>query len=218
MGGVVERLLTLNLRKLGTMCQALFCLIYINRKEVICIEIWKDIDGYEGYYQVSNLGRIRSLDRIIIGKNGRPQTKVGSIMSDRLNSRINRREIGLRKNDKRKAFKVYRLVAMAFVENEDPINNTTVNHIDGDTNNNVSSNLEWCSYSKNLQHSYDKLNRPTNKPKGKRKCHVYDKLLNTNNVYSSIMETAREIKISETQIRRISNKECVNERYEISID
>lgn len=185
---------------------------------MIYIEIWKDIEGYEGYYQVSNLGRIRSLDRTIVGKNGRKQTKFGAIMSDRLNSRINRREIGLRKNDIRKAFKVYRLVALAFVENKDPINNTTVNHIDGNTNNNIASNLEWCSYSENLQHSYDKLNRPTNKSKGKRNCYVYDKLLKTNNIYSSIMETAREINISETQIRRISNKECVNKRYEISID
>ena len=182
------------------------------------MEIWKDIKGYEGYYQISNLGRVRSLDRVIICKNGKTQTKSGGIVADRLNTRLGRREVYLNKNGYRKAFKVYRLVALEFIENDDPINRTTVNHIDGNTNNNIVTNLEWCSYSENLKHAYDKLNRPINRAGRKRKCHVYDKILKTNNEYSSIMETAREIKVSETQIRRIANKECVNERYEISID
>lgn len=182
------------------------------------MEIWKDIDSYEGYYQVSNLGRIRSLDRVVSCKNGRTQTKRGSIVVDRLNTRLGRREIYLNKNGHRKAFKVYRLVAKEFIVNDDPINKTTVNHIDGDANNNIASNLEWCSYSENLKHAYDKLNRPVNKAGKKRQCSVYDKLSKTNKIYSSIMETARKIKVSETQIKRIANKECVNERYEISID
>ena len=182
------------------------------------MEIWKDIEGYEGYYQVSNLARVRSLDRVIVYKNGRTKTMRGAIVKDRLNTRLGRREIHLSKNGFRKAFKVYRLVAKEFIINDDPINKTTVNHIDGNADNNIATNLEWCSYSKNLKHSYDYLNRPVNKTGKKRVCYVYDKQLKTNEKYFSIMETAREIKISETQIRRIANKECVNERYEISID
>lgn len=181
-------------------------------------EIWKDIDEYEGYYQVSNLGNIRSLDRLVLSKNGVKQTKYGTMIKSSINPKTLRNEIGLTKNNKRKIFKVYRLVAMAFIENPNPTVNTTVNHIDGDVNNNSSYNLEWCSYSENLKHSYDNLNRPINKSKGKRKCNVYDKLSKENYVYASIMETSRNIGISETQIRRISDKECINKRYEISID
>lgn len=201
------------------MCQVLFCFNLYKIKKVIYIEIWKDISGYEGYYQISNLGNIRSLDRIITGKNGKKQTKQGVIMKDRMNTRLGRREIYLCKDGHRRAFKVYRLVALEFIYNDDPINKTTVNHIDGNIDNNISDNLEWASYSENLQHAYDKLNRVVNRSSGKkRKCYVYYKLFGTSNVYSSIMEAARNINVSETQIRRISNGECINYKYEITID
>lgn len=95
-------------------------------------EVWKDIMGYEGYYEVSNKGRIRNF-----------VTK--EFVKAYLNKRLNRYEVHLHKNGKRKCHKRYRLVAHAFCEGFDPDLRSTVNHKDGDTTNDVAENLEWAS-------------------------------------------------------------------------
>ena len=182
------------------------------------MEIWKDINGYEGYYQVSNMGNFKSVDRCVLHKNNRRHHIKGINLRATFNNRIQRYEISLSKEGKRKVYKTYRLVAEMFVENSDPIHKTVVNHIDGNTHNNISTNLEWVTHSENLQHSYDVLHRVVNKPyRGKRKCRVYDKINNTLTEYASIMEASRNIQISETQIRRVSDKECINDRFDIEI-
>ena len=100
-------------------------------------EIWKDIEGYEGLYQVSNLGRVQSL----YGK-GRILKQSNSTVYP---------HVSLSKNGQSTTFSVHRLVGLAFVPN--PENKPEINHKDGDKNNNVASNLEWITASENQKHS-----------------------------------------------------------------
>ena len=99
-------------------------------------EEWKDIEGYENKYQVSNLGRVKSL-------------KSNIIMKQNLNKKYNRYSIMLWKNGKSKRFWVVRLVAKAFVFNPNPDIFTQVNHKDENKTNNNSDNLEWCTVAYN---------------------------------------------------------------------
>ena len=115
-------------------------------------EIYVDISGYEEYYQVSNYGNVRSLDRVIKEKTGKTQTIKGRVLKQRTNPG-GYCYIGLRKNGTKATFAIHQLVAQAFIPNPD--NKRTVNHISGiKTDNNV-NNLEWATYSENLSHAYD---------------------------------------------------------------
>lgn len=107
-------------------------------------EIWKDIGGYEGLYQVSNLGRVRSLDRMVGDRWGGKRLYKGKIMKTPLNS-DGYCCVDLCKENKRKTYRVNRLVAIAFIKNDDPINKIFVNHKDEDRANNYANNLEWCT-------------------------------------------------------------------------
>lgn len=104
-------------------------------------EIWKPIEGYEGLYEVSNLGRVRSLNYNHTGK--------VKILSLRVN-KYGYIQVGLYNNGKRKFYGVHRLVAQAFIPNQD--NKTEVNHIDEDKTNNIVTNLEWCTASYNINY------------------------------------------------------------------
>ena len=106
---------------------------------MIKIEEWKDIQGFEGWYQISNYGNIKSLDRISPGKNNSVRHLKGAFM--KLNIDTNGYYIiCLHKNKIRYDFKVHRLVAQTFIPNPD--NLPEVNHIDGDKLNNHVDNLE----------------------------------------------------------------------------
>lgn len=105
------------------------------------MEIWKDIVGYEGLYQVSSLGRIKSLN-----------WKRETILKEAINQWGHKR-ICLSKNNKRMNFFVHRLVAEAFVSN--PKRLPCINHIDGEPTNNHVLNLEWCDQKHNVNHAYD---------------------------------------------------------------
>ena len=112
-------------------------------------EIWKDIKDYEGLYQVSNYGRIKSLKRII--KMGNHSClKQEKILA--LNERGKYLAVKLQKEKHKKNYPVHRLVAMAFIQN--PNNLPVINHIDGNKLNNRVENLEWCTPSQNLKHAY----------------------------------------------------------------
>ena len=102
-------------------------------------EIWKDIEGYEGRYQVSNTGKVKSL-------------RAKLVMKQKTNN-CGYSEISLCVSQKRKSFLVHRLVALAFLPNYD--NKKQVNHIDGNKKNNHTENLEWCTASGNMRHSLD---------------------------------------------------------------
>ena len=109
-------------------------------------EIWKDINGYEGIYQVSNKGRVRSLNKACMDSIGRLNTKRGKIMAQRING-CGYHQVNLVRNGKRKTFLVHRIMAEAFIPN--PGNLPCINHKDENRNNNDLSNLEWCTYQHN---------------------------------------------------------------------
>ena len=104
-------------------------------------EIWKDKKDYEGHYQVSNLGRAKSLDRYIKGKGHSLQFKKGRILKPMKDSN-GYLKVRLCNGEKSKTFNLHRLVAEAFIPN--PNNYKEVNHKDENKTNNVVTNLEWC--------------------------------------------------------------------------
>lgn len=107
-------------------------------------EIWKDILGYEGLYQVSNLGRIKSLARLKSRYNAPEQIRSQG-------NKNGYKIIQLSKNDKKKTFKVHRLVALMFILNPD--GKPHVNHINNIRYDNRVDNLEWVTNKENLEHA-----------------------------------------------------------------
>lgn len=109
-------------------------------------EIWKDVQGYEGQYQVSNLGRVKSLKRKL--DNGRSVSEKILNSSSKKKTQDGYLMVALAG----RTFRVNRLVATAFIPNPD--NKSVVNHIDGNKENNKADNLEWTTVSENMLHAY----------------------------------------------------------------
>mgnify|MGYP003860008341 CR=1 FL=1 len=134
------------------------------------IEVGRDIPEYEGRYQASTFGRIKSLSK----KVGRPDSKNKLINRRRdiimcsklnLNNKKSYHRVNLGRDN---TFLVHRLVAQTFIPN--PENKPCINHLDGNKNNNHINNLEWCTYYENNQHAYRLgLNKLQNLIYGKRK-------------------------------------------------
>lgn len=118
-------------------------------------EIWKDIEGYDGYYQISNLGRVKSLGRLMW------RGYVYRMSKDKIRkikvNRIGYIRLKLWLEGKFKTFSVHRLVALNFIDN--PNKKSVVNHIDSIRFNNNVKNLEWVSCLENICHG--KINRKT---------------------------------------------------------
>ena len=111
------------------------------------MEEWRDIEGYEGLYQVSNLGRVKSLNRFIYKNNGTIQPLKGKIcaMCPDNNNYI---KVSLCKNGKYALKLVHRLVAIAFIPN--PENKPEIDHINTDRKDNRVENLRWCTHKENV--------------------------------------------------------------------
>lgn len=106
------------------------------------MEIWKDIIGYEGLYQVSDIGNVRSL-------NWRNTQQVKNLYLKSHNKGY--KQVELCNHGNRKMFTVHRLVATAFLPN--PLNKSVVNHINEDKTDNRVCNLEWCDFDWNVRYS-----------------------------------------------------------------
>lgn len=116
-------------------------------------EEWKPVyvAHLSDFYEVSNMGRVRSVDRIRMGANG-PQRCDGKILRPRIN-KLGYIQVSLFRDGKAKTFLVHRLVAFAFVPN--PLDMPIVNHIDGNKGNPIDTNLEWTTDRMNRQHAID---------------------------------------------------------------
>lgn len=118
------------------------------------VEVWKDIIGYEGYYQVSDCGRVRSCERIV------KDSKCTRVFNGKIlnptesNGKQPYYYVSLSKSGKTRKKMVHVLVAIAFIPN--PENKPQVNHKDGNPQNNHADNLEWVTNAENTQHAYDK--------------------------------------------------------------
>ena len=111
------------------------------------MENWKDIKGYEGFYQVSDCGNVRSLERDVYYSNGAVHHLKEKILVPNLD-RGGYQNVGLYKNGEIKKMRVHRLVAEAFLPN--PENEPQINHKDEVKINNSVENLEWCTASYNI--------------------------------------------------------------------
>jgi hypothetical protein len=111
---------------------------------------WLDVDGFEGYYKISNTGDVMSLDRVVYYADGRVGNYKGKKLSPTV-CRYGYPRVVLQMGDQKLQTSVHRLVAKAFLENKDCL--THVNHINEDREDNRSSNLEWCTHRENLIHS-----------------------------------------------------------------
>lgn len=120
-------------------------------------EEWRSVVGFEGRYEVSNMGRVKALGRIGAGKGS---SATDRILRQQLDSRGNgRAKPGFRVNlvprdgGRSKPHRVHRLVARAFLGDPPTIlADAQVNHKDGDPQNNAAENLEWCTQSENIRH------------------------------------------------------------------
>lgn len=114
------------------------------------MEVWKDIKGFENYYQVSDLGNVRSITRFIDNPLGGLKQLTGKPMNPYLNKK-GYLLVTLR-NQHRKVAKIHRLVAKAFIPN--PENKPEVNHKNGVKTDNSKDNLEWSTNRENIDHSW----------------------------------------------------------------
>jgi len=161
-------------------------------------EIWKDIVGYEGKYQISSLGNIRSLRynggnhirNLVPNDNGHGYLSIALCDGE----------------GKRKLFYIHRLVADAFLDNTD--NLPQVNHLDHDRKNNSVDNLEWCSVRDNLlygtTHSRSVETLRATYPSRKAVAQ-YDSLGNLVEIYGSAREAARKTGLNSSSISRCCN-------------
>lgn len=160
-------------------------------------EQWKDIPSWEGYYQVSNMGRVKSVERTIVYSNGITALVTQKIL--RQMGRVDRYlQVNLCRNRGLKTKLVHILVATEFVPN--PENKPEVNHKKGIKIDNRASELEWNTKSENIQHSYDVLGRPVGENQHRARKVI---CINIRKEYSTMTEASNDLNIPITQINAV---------------
>lgn len=153
-------------------------------------EFWKPIKNYEGYYKVSNLGRIRSLDRKVTVWFGK-RKYIGTFVNGEINrDGYNRVQLNVAEKGLRERFYVHRLVAEAFIPNLE--NKPFINHKDGNKLNNSIENLEWCTSQENHQHEYETGLGARGERQWKHKLNE-EQVLNIRRYYEEMILTKSEI-------------------------
>lgn len=160
------------------------------------MEIWKDIPGYEGKYQVSNLGNVKSINYKQTGREGllTPVDTANGYCGVNLRDKISHKKL----------VNVHRLVGTLFVPN--PENKPQINHINGDKRDNRADNLEWCTASENQNHSLGIGLRHT------RKVLQYDKEGNFIKEWDSVKSATEAMACTKMSIIRCcqgKNKSCM---------
>ena len=117
-------------------------------------EEWKDIEGQEGYYMISNLGRLKTIDRVITKSNGFEYKLKGRVIKTHIDKDNGYERTTLPVDGRRKTAFIHRIVAKAFIPN--PENKATVNHKNSIRSDNRVENLEWCTYKENTLHAKNK--------------------------------------------------------------
>lgn len=167
-------------------------------------EMWLPVKGYEKYYEVSNFGRVRSLDRVVTQKNrwGQDITHLyrGKILAGDKTPR-GYLSVDFRINGHIERKLIHRLVAEHFLQK--PNGKDYINHLDCNPSNNHIENLEWCTQSENIQYAYD---NGTKMPPHQRKVEQYDLDGNLVKIWGSVAQAVRGCGCK--NIRKV----CIGER------
>lgn len=167
--------------------------------------IWKDVPDYDGLYQVSSSGYIKSLGRMV--RNGGAGRMVRErILKPGIDS-YGYPIVSLYKDGKKKTFTIHRIVALCFIQN--PFNLPEVNHKDGNKQNNSVINLEWCTTGDNIRHA---TRTGLNIPKRGSDSHMSKKVMDieTGKIYGSVKELSSMVNIGYSSLKNMLNGYTVN--------
>lgn len=157
-------------------------------------EEWRPVVGYEGYYEVSNLCRVRSIDRMGINRHKNGAKIVHGVIKHTDISNTGREMVQLSKNGKNRRFPVYRLMAIAFIPNQN--NYTQINHKDENPLNNSLDNLEWCDSKYNC--NYGTRNKRISE--SKYKITILVDSSGIEKIFNSRLDAAKYLGVCKTQI------------------
>lgn len=160
-------------------------------------EVWRPVKNYEGWYEVSNMGRVRSVDRYVTERNtGKVRFFPGQLLKQKKHKKNAYLRVNLRQNDVKTTFLVHRLVAIAFHPN--PTNLPCVNHKDEDPKNNRADNLEWCTekYNNNYGNHGKKISAGSTRKKAVEQ-YKDGKLIKR---YDSQVEACRELGMAQSSL------------------
>jgi hypothetical protein len=167
-------------------------------------ETWKDIIGYETFYQVSNFGNVRSLDRIVNKPNGTFYLRKGKICKQS-KSNLGYMTVGFTVNNVKINKYVHRLVAETFIINT--LNKLQVNHIDCNKENNSVNNLEWCTNSENHIHA---------SKNGLNKLHLYRVAYSGEQNTNSLLKEKQVLEIRQKYIPYKYSAKKLSKEYNVS--